>query len=321
LEDEKIKFEFGDLASRAWIVTRRAALEVPATFPYTTANDELVANMADDFVRLVSQANPALRQYQPAGNGYPPSSSSYHDHNQSTQLDPFFDDEDDVPDSAFGRPAAMMSKESGLPLAQSAAAPAGHGAVAPDGDILQDWDDVPAAQPNSFPGSTSFPGKANQSKSVAKERASYQLNKWRWPWKKEEEELAGERIIALNNVGANAGYRSNYVSTTKYNVLTFVPKFLFGMFHYARYHALLTILCRAILKVCQSIFLIHSLHTTNPWSFPHQPLHYHCTPKLRIARLRNQRISGGSGKSSHSPYFDRLQVIKSHRNDINPIPS
>ena len=47
--------------------------------------------MSDDFVRLVSQANPASRnQYQPANTGYPPSSSP------PQALDPFFDDDDDV---------------------------------------------------------------------------------------------------------------------------------------------------------------------------------------------------------------------------------
>ena len=50
--------------------------------------------MSDDFVRLVSQANPATRkQYQPANTGYPPSSSPQ-------VLDPFFDDDDDGQDDA-----------------------------------------------------------------------------------------------------------------------------------------------------------------------------------------------------------------------------
>ena len=46
----------------------------------------------------------------------------------------------------------------------------------------------------------------------------------------EEEELEGERIVALNNAMANAEFCSNYVSTSKYNAITFVPKFLFGTF-------------------------------------------------------------------------------------------
>lgn len=180
--------------------------------------------MADDFLRLVSQANPASRQYQPAGNGYPPS-TSYHTHNDSSQLDPFFDDEDDVPDSAFGRPAAMMSKESGLPLASSAAAPAGHDSIAPDGDILQDWDEIPATNTQS---SAPFPGPSGSSANQAKSTPGRRKWKWKWPWKKDEEVLAGERVIALNNSIANSEYCSNYVSTSKYNAATFLPKFLFG---------------------------------------------------------------------------------------------
>ncbi len=183
--------------------------------------------MSDDFVRLVSQANPAFRQYQPAGSGYPPSSSASPFNDNSGQLDPFFDDEDDIPDSAFGRPAAMQSQESGLPLARSGAAPAGVGNIAPQGDILQDWDeDVPPQGSQPFSGSAAFPGSSNspnQGKPPTKRR-----RRWKWPWKKEEEVLTGERLIALNNSTANAEFCSNYVSTTKYNAITFLPKFLFG---------------------------------------------------------------------------------------------
>ena len=50
---------------------------------------------------------------------------------------------------------------------------------------------------------------------------------WKWPWKKEKE-LTGERIIALNNPALNSEYCSNFVSASKYNLVTFLPKFLFG---------------------------------------------------------------------------------------------
>lgn len=186
--------------------------------------------MSDDFVRLVSQSNPASRQqYQPANGAYPPSSSASLYHNSSGQLDPFFDDEDDIPDSAFGRStAAMQSKESGLPLTRSAAAPAG---VAPDGDILQDWDDddVPPPATQSFGGATHFSDPStipNKDRTVAKRK-----RKWKWPWKKEEEILEGERLIALNNSTANSEFCSNYVSTSKYNAITFIPKFFYGTCH------------------------------------------------------------------------------------------
>lgn len=184
--------------------------------------------MSDDFVRLVSQANPASRQqYQPANTGYPPSSSP------PQALDPFFDDDDDVPDSAFGRPPAMQSKESGLPLARSGAPPAGLGnsqlslptSIQPD-----QWsfdDDQPTSKP--FQGSASFPGPSSN---THQRKPSKSLKKrWKWPWSKKEQVLTGNRVVALNNPDANGDFCNNYVSTSKYNLATFVPKFLFGAWH------------------------------------------------------------------------------------------
>lgn len=193
--------------------------------------------MSDDFVRLVSQANPAHRsQYQPAHNGYPPSTSTHQQHNDSQQLDPFFDDDDEAPDSAFGpiRQDAMQSKESGLPLTRNAALPAGVGAsqvtLEPPRDILQDWDAEPLPPPSSnakpFAGSAAFPGSQTPyEKGISKRPKRW---KWKLPWSKHEEVLTGERIIALNNPTANVEFASNYVSTSKYNAVTFAPKFLFG---------------------------------------------------------------------------------------------
>ncbi|CAL1711189.1 unnamed protein product [Somion occarium] len=191
--------------------------------------------MSDDFVRLVSQANPALRQYQPANNGYPPSQQqpNYGSSSNSQQLDPFFDDEDDIPDSAFGptRMDAMQSKESGLPLARNAAPPAGNSQLSlPENQDMLQWDDYTPKTDTSrpFAGSASFPGPSSSSSQEKGFRKA--ARKWKWPWHKEEKVLAGERLIALNNSEANAGFCSNYVSTTKYNAVTFVPKFLFEQF-------------------------------------------------------------------------------------------
>ncbi|KIK09858.1 hypothetical protein K443DRAFT_671169 [Laccaria amethystina LaAM-08-1] len=190
--------------------------------------------MTDDFLRLVSQANPASRRYQPASNGYPPSGSTvpYSD-NQSPQLmDPFFDDEDDnAADSAFGRPAPMQSQESGLPLARSAAPPAGVGGskISLGGGFPQGWnfddDDFRPADGSAFSESASFPRLKHppHKPPVSKTR------KWKWPWRKEKVST-GERIIALNSSAANADFCSNFISTSKYNVLSFVPKFLFEQF-------------------------------------------------------------------------------------------
>ena len=69
--------------------------------------------------QLVASANPAFRQYQPANtdlldSGYP-RSSAYHA-SSPQPLDPFFDDEDDMRDSAVVRPIPMQSTESHLPV-------------------------------------------------------------------------------------------------------------------------------------------------------------------------------------------------------------
>ncbi len=189
--------------------------------------------MSDDFVRLVSQANPASRQqYQPANGGYPPSSSPPH------AMDPFFDDDDDVPDSAFGRPAAMQSKESGLPLARSGAPPAGFGnsqlslptTIPPDSWSFDD--DQPSSKP--FTGSASFPGPSGSGSAPQKHKRApsksfkKRLGDIKWPWQRKEKVLTGNRVIALNNPEANAEFCNNYVSTSKYNLASFVPKFLLG---------------------------------------------------------------------------------------------
>lgn len=182
--------------------------------------------MTDDFQRLVSSANPAAR-YRPANdldNRYPPSflMAPYSDQPQST-MDPFFDDDDDdnVPDSAFGRRKAMESQDSNLPLARSAVPPAGAGPskLSLGDGVPQSWnfDDnnfQPAATPSPQP---------------AKPTAKKRQWKWKWPWQKEKA-LAGERIIALNNNAANGEFPCNSISTSKYNLATFIPKFLLGMY-------------------------------------------------------------------------------------------
>ena len=180
--------------------------------------------MSDDFIRLVSQANPAAR-YQPANTGYPPPNSA------NQQLDPFFDDEDedDVPDSAFGAPAAMKSQESDLPFSRAGAPPAGHSQVTlATAAIPPDWsfdDDEPPKQPGAPP---SAPGSRPQHKRRSSRSFVRRVKKLRWPWQKGDKVLAGDRVVALNNPDANTDYCSNYISISKYNVVTFIPKFLFG---------------------------------------------------------------------------------------------
>ncbi|KAF5322350.1 hypothetical protein D9619_001712 [Psilocybe cf. subviscida] len=183
--------------------------------------------MSEDFLRLVSQSNPATRRYQPANNGYPPAANTagpYSDRSPQQFMDPFFDDEDDnVPDSAFGRPAPMRSQESGLPLARSAAPPAGVGPSASSNTLPQTWnfDDDDERAFSGPSGPISIPPSRRKSR--------FKMPRWKWPWEKEKE-LTGERVIALNNSDANADFRSNSVSTSKYNLATFFPKFLYEQF-------------------------------------------------------------------------------------------
>lgn len=171
--------------------------------------------MSDDFVRLVSQANPANNQYQQTSNGYPPKPS------REQQLDPFFDDEDDDgPDSAFGRPSSMpmQSQSSGIHLTKNAAPLAG----AP-----QPWSFDDEDPQQAYPGST-LPSSSSSTLQEKRRRRRIPQIKWEWPWKKKEQVLTGERTIALNNPPANDEFCSNYITTSKYNTATFLPKFLLG---------------------------------------------------------------------------------------------
>jgi phospholipid-transporting ATPase len=147
-------------------------------------------------------------------------------------MDPFFDDDDDnMPDSAFGRPhpGPMDSQASGLPLARNAVPPAGSGSRGNGEGVPQGWnfddDDFRPANEPPFAGSSSFNGVS--APKVEKATEASRKRRWKWPWQKEKV-LTGERIIALNNAPANAEYGSNFVSTSKYNLASFIPKFLTG---------------------------------------------------------------------------------------------
>ncbi len=186
--------------------------------------------MADDFIRLVSSANPAARQqYQPANNGYPPS-ASYSDQSPNL-MDPFFDDEEDnIPDSAFGNAVPMRSQESNLPLSRNAAPPAGTDPSSSSQGLPQGWnfddDDFIPGNRQNFPETSNLPVPSKPKPKSALSR--FKSQKWKWPWQKERV-LTGERVITLNNSAANDEFCSNFVSTSKYSLLTFLPKFLFGM--------------------------------------------------------------------------------------------
>jgi phospholipid-transporting ATPase len=204
--------------------------------------------MTDDFVRLVSQENSATRggEYRAT---YPPGP-----HTNNHGLDPFFDDDEDPdsaipnasnsdvnnlispiappPDSAFGSFKAMQSTDSGLPLSKHAAPPAG---VEPQGWNFED-EDIQMPTLSSSP----MPSRSR--------RKSW---KWRWPWQGPQE-YVGERVIALNeeHVNLSEGYCDNYISTSKYNFATFVPKFLAGALFFPCLCGHSPYSFRAILKVC-----------------------------------------------------------------------
>ncbi|KIJ45323.1 hypothetical protein M422DRAFT_251086 [Sphaerobolus stellatus SS14] len=128
------------------------------------------------------------------------------------------------PESAFGSSyKAMQSTESGLPLSKNAASPSETG-------VPRGWDlDDDNLTLLTFEGGGSFPG-SNPSR--ARTPTKRPRRQWRWPWRKEMERTGerGEQVIALNDEQANLAeaYCSNYVSTSKYNVATFLPKFLTG---------------------------------------------------------------------------------------------
>jgi len=177
--------------------------------------------MTEDFLRLVSNANPAVRQqYQPANNGYPPT-APYADRS-STLVDPFFDDEEDnMPDSAFGHSTPMRSQGNGPSLSRVSVDPS---EALPQRWNFDDDDDFITGNSQTFGASSNSASNPPKPKSALSRLRS---RRWKWPWQKEQV-LTGERLIALNNGEANNAFCSNFVSTSKYNLLTFLPKFLFG---------------------------------------------------------------------------------------------
>ena len=151
----------------------------------------------ESFARLVHGANPAVASH------YPPTAAA--------AMDPFFDDDDDDLLDSSTHAYPMRSQESGLPLTDAAAPPAHTGRP-------QGWLD------NTFQGSASFPGMAANKSPSPRPR---KRKKWKWPWEKPPAPT-GERIIALNNPTTNDDFGDNFVSTSKYNPATFLPKFLKG---------------------------------------------------------------------------------------------
>jgi len=214
---------------------------------YSNSNNDI-----DDFANLVSRSNPAAstsRGHAPrlsGGGGYPPQHTRGTS-NGGIALDPFFDDDDEGPmsgggiggfNAGFGQPTPHvggghvnimdnLDSTADLPLTKAAAAPAGTSIHRGQEGTPQGWgfdEDVP---PPSTTRSAPSPDKKPK-----KPRFQFQ-----WPWGKQKT-LAPERKIWLNDNVRNdtEGYCSNYVSTSKYNLVTFVPKFLAGMLHHPSLH-------------------------------------------------------------------------------------
>lgn len=136
-----------------------------------------------------------------------------------------------------------------------------------------------------------------------------QLGQGKFPWQKERV-LTGERIIFLNDSRGNGEQRfvSNYVSTTKYNLATFLPKFLIGEFHvagcaswvadvnrctekfsnYANLFFLFTGMSSGFDEEMNAEFFFASLHPANPWSITHEPIHDYCAPWYCATGISNQ---------------------------------
>ncbi|KAF8608093.1 calcium transporting ATPase [Ceratobasidium sp. AG-I] len=172
-------------------------------------------------------------------------------------MDPFFDDEDEDDANPFGdgRGNPFTDKHAaGLGLTANAAAPAGVGASTSTVALGKDgmppgWafdDDEPVNQPagSTSRGVGTGGGGSGGVKAAMKKRGGG----WKWPWTKEQA-LEGERTVWLNDQPRNVseGYPNNYVSTSKYNIATFVPKFFVEQFSkYANVFFLFTALIQQV---------------------------------------------------------------------------
>lgn len=123
----------------------------------------------------------------------------------------------------------------------------------------------------------------------------------------------GERVVHLNNETMNKAEKwpGNSVSTSKYNIVTFLPKFLAGS---SRFPLLATIgffqdsaearsnslLNRAILEVRQHLFPLHRLYPANPERLADQPVHDYPPARHRPHCRRAQGDQGGHRESPGS---------------------
>ncbi|BGP36162.1 aminophospholipid translocase [Rhodotorula kratochvilovae] len=156
------------------------------------------------------------------------------------EYNPFYDDDDDLVTSglggsdtslpAYGR--AGKSFTGSMPLTADAQAPAGHGQgqlgeTGPPRNMLDDDDELLQA-------------KARIAARHAKEQRKLEARGTaKQAWKSVKRRLMGgprvyegERVVHLNNAALNAPQKwpGNSVSTSKYNLVTFIPKFFVEQF-------------------------------------------------------------------------------------------
>ncbi|KAG2030331.1 calcium transporting ATPase [Suillus americanus] len=199
-------------------------------------------NSDESFAALVNTANPAVSGYGQRENNNPYIHSDYNTNNttpsgyppQPNLMDPFFDDDDDDASHSnfamYSAQRSMQSQESGLPLARSAAPPAGIGAsstslATTSNGQPQGWAFDNDSLSPAFSPAPSFPAEPSSTPM----RPLKRRRKWKWPWQRDKE-LTGERAITLNNPLMNVDYCSNFVSTSKYNMASFLPKFFTEQF-------------------------------------------------------------------------------------------
>ncbi|KAI6112036.1 Ca-transporting ATPase [Pisolithus croceorrhizus] len=212
----------------------------------------------ESFVALVNTANPAAYKSaslpQGSSSHHPPTYPPYANTQSQPQpapslMDPFFDDDEDLLDlSPVTTPRPMQSQESGLPLTHAAAPPSGLDSPVPFAIHPRFW----ATTRLEFRESRLPFREARHFQGHRRPRGNIRLRrrkkwKWRWPWEKEVQPT-GERVIVLNNPAMNIEFCSNFVSTSKYNVVTFTLKFLKGGFEFLVRFAFAYAICRAILQ-------------------------------------------------------------------------
>ena len=289
----------------------------------------------ESFAALVNTANPAAHPYgyhsRLSSNSpyptYPPSSNMQSRAQDAPHLmDPFFDDDDDLldltptvtqqgaisPHTSSAHPIPMQSQESGLPLTHSAAPPAGLDSSlslsTPGTHPSQGWN---FESETAFTGSASFPGTPHSPRTPMRKRKKW---KWKWPWEKEAGPT-GERVITLNNPEMNNQFCSNFVSTSKYNVVTFVPKFFKGSYGREVRLRMLKFTYRTILQVCELVLLVHCMYTANTWRIPHEQVYHHCSSGRCSTCLSSQRNARGFGLSARQDVQIIVSIIAvTHRN-------